>query len=176
MILGLDLSTVVCGICMLDHAGAVFASDFLEFKGTNLYQKLDALEARLSVGQFSHIFIEEPLKRMSRRRSTANTICLLQRWNGMVSGMLYKRFGIEPQLLDAQASRRKLGIVLPWKMDRKQCKDLILAHVQREAPQLGLWETKRTGRPKDYCYDMADAYVIAKAGYANTHTFAGGSR
>lgn len=167
MIIGLDLSTTVCGWCILSDDGKLGAIGYHKFIGKDLYERLNEFKIfvlpLLPVTQ--NLFIEEPLKRMSRRRSTAHVLCLLQRWNGMVSALLHQHLHIKPQLLDAQQARRQLSLILPRKVKRKECKDIVLRFVQAHCDAKALRELKKTGRPKDYCYDMADAYVIAKAAY-----------
>ena len=103
-------------------------------------------------------------------------LCLLQRWNGMVSALIYQMLRIRPQLLDAQVARRRIGLIVPRAVRKKDAKSLILKYVQSKCDVPLLCEKKKTGTPKDYCYDMADAYVIAKAAHVEFSKSPSGAR
>ena len=93
----------------------------------------------------------------------------LARFNGVVSFMVQDIFGIKPEFLNVNAARKSLEI----KMDRKSdlsTKEQVLSWVRGEVDYEWPTRVMKSGPRKgqvvleDYVYDMADAYVIARAG------------
>jgi hypothetical protein len=133
----------------------------------DLYAKLRHLQ-RVLTGLFdspkclTHIFIEEP-KKMFGKRSSAHVMSLLQRWNGMVSAMISLEF-LDPVLVNEKSARKAVGVHVP--KDCKNAKLLVAEHLYASSVlPSSVWEHKRTGKLKDHCLDIADAYVVARAGY-----------
>jgi len=96
----------------------------------------------------------------------ASTIALLQRFNACICYSIYSRFLSEPKLISVISARKLLGITTPKKVKKKVAKHHVFECVKAfgSIPD-GQWAYKKTGTPKDWCYDRADAYVIARAGY-----------
>ncbi len=168
MLIGLDVSTSVCGWCMLSPKGAPQAMGALVFEGATLYDRLE--EFRLlykTLKGVTYVAIEQALKR--HPKSSAHTIALLQRFNGMVSAcaMFDKRLKQPPLLINSETARKTLGIVVPKTSERggKTTKKIVLEQVQKRHEHPILFNLNRNGNPCDYCYDAADAYVIAMAGH-----------
>ncbi len=169
MILGLDASTSVVGWCILKSSdGSVLDAGHIEFDSDDdLYERLRKLR-QVIIGLFdgrdhvSHVFIEEP-KKMFGSSSSAHVMSLLQRWNGMVSAMLSFELR-DPVLINEKTARKSIGITIPHKC--KNAKEVTAQHVKESGvmPE-DLWQYKRTGRLKDHCLDVVDAYVVARAGY-----------
>lgn len=177
MILGLDVSTTVCGWAIIDRNGKNVGIGYHRFaKDVDLYYKIS--EFRMVIdeaiyeycgaypNQIHQIYIEEPVKMYGA--STAHVISLLQRFNGMVSATLAIDHGINPVLINALHARSVVGLKVPRGIKKVEGKKAILQHVR----DTGLvsennWQYKKTGQPQDHCFDMADAFVIAYAGYLN---------
>lgn len=168
MILGIDASSSCVGWCLLVENGNYIDIGHLDLKKEkSLYKKLNMFETILTAFiklypecQFK-IFIEAPLQR-SNNQFVVN---LLQRWNGMICTSLYRRFHEEPTLIEQRTALKAIGLTVPKGTKGLDRKKYILKYVQ----DLGIipderWELKKTGNPKDFCYDQADAYVIALAG------------
>lgn len=139
-------------------------------KGASLYDKLDEFDALLRrIGKLKPqaYYVEQALK--NHHRTRMHVLGLLQRFNGMICALMYTRTGIRPELIDASHARKTLGI--------KNDKLVAFEWARNELPQATiLRETKSTGTLKDYCYDAADAYVIARAAYVKTYNpIAGGA-
>lgn len=167
MILGIDASTKCIGWCLLNDDGSLFDVGYIWLeKLKNQYDKLDAFKNALVnslriVGDVS-VFIEAPLQRSNNQ----NVVNILQRWNGMVCVLLYQGFGVHPVLIPERDVRKLNEIVVPKGVKGVNKKKYVLQCVQ----DLGIidenkWELKRTGNPKDFSYDMCDAYCVARAGY-----------
>jgi hypothetical protein len=165
MILGLDLSTSVCGYCYLYDDGSLKDVGYIDLtskKYKNLYDKLWVVRERFKSEhpEITKVFIEEPAQAFST--STAWTLSLLQRWNGMVSGVFFTQ-GINPTLINANHARKLCGIKT---VKGVKVKETVFEHVK----SLGIipdskWQYKKTGKIKDHCMDMTDAYIVARAGY-----------
>jgi Holliday junction resolvasome RuvABC endonuclease subunit len=180
MILGLDCSTVVCGWCILDNYGKFLSVGHIKFnKSNNLYDKLRFFRSviRLAIvenlikgGDIDKIFIEEPAKMFSSA-STAHIMSLLQRFNGMICAAISIDLAKDPELISCSTARKLVGVSLPKKAKKKDTKNAIYRHIK----QLNIipnetWEYKKTGTLKDHCFDICDAYVVARGGFLRGST------
>jgi hypothetical protein len=164
MILGLDVSTSITGVTVLDDQGDVlenFAIDTRKYR--NFFDKAERVEETLrSMKKIpNHIFIEQSLQSFRSGFSSAKTLSTLSRFNGVVSWMCFKAFDAEPEYLAATSARKAVGITVPKGMKAKQC---VINHVIDFVPDVVIEYTKN-GNPKPQCFDMADSWVIAKAGW-----------
>jgi hypothetical protein len=164
MILGLDVSTSITGVTVLDDQGDVlenFAIDTRKYR--NFFDKAERVEETLrSMKKIpNHIFIEQSLQSFRSGFSSAKTLSTLSRFNGVVSWMCFKAFDVEPEYLAATSARKAVGITVPKGMKAKQC---VINHVIDFVPDVVIEYTKN-GNPKPQCFDMADSWVIAKAGW-----------
>ncbi len=166
MILGLDISTSIIGWCLLENDGTYRDIGYVDLhKCADLYEKLDmfvALVDKISKQKVPTIYVEEPLKMFMKNASMAQTIALLQRFNGMCCAVLYNWLDIQPKLINPMTARSTCGIKVPRGINTKEC---VLQQVrERGIIPDSKWELKRTGNPKDHCFDQADAWVVANAG------------
>ncbi len=166
MILGLDASTKCVGWCLLNDDGTLYDVGYIMLdKLKNEYDKyqvlFNTLQKLVEISELLHVYIEAPLARSNNQ----NVVNILQRWNGMVSVAVWTIYGIKPVLIPELTVRKLNGIKVPKGVHAVHKKRYVLQVVQ----DLGIideskWELKRTGNPKDYSFDMADAYCVAKAG------------
>ena len=179
MILGLDISTSCTGWCVFtneDTFAEMSKIDLAKKKG--VYQKADVVRNELSnlliKYPITHVYIEENLQAFRPGLSSAKTLSTLARFNGIVSLLCYETFNLEPEHLNVNAARKALGIKLVRKKHggaptKEQVWDWVVADLSNPEYQ---WPSKilKSGPRKGVtildpgCYDMADAYVIAKAG------------
>ena len=94
-----------------------------------------------------------------RGGSTAKTMSILQRFNGIVSWLCFKEVGIDPQYISPISARSKCGIKVPR---GKKAKEVVMEHFL-DSGEFPIVYT-RYGNVQKYCYDIADAVVVAKAG------------
>ncbi len=173
MILGLDISTSITGITVLDNTGAVVLFDMIDThskKFTSFFMKADAVERRLvqlkSEYKIDKIFIEQSLQAFRPGLSSAKVILTLGKFNGIVSWICYKIFGIQPDYISASTARKTLGI----KVERgENAKEIVLKRVLELEKGFVVKYTPK-GNPVAGTYDRADSYVIAKAGYLSCQT------
>lgn len=179
-ILGLDLSTSCSGFTILDESGALIQIGHIAHnKKDSFYQKIeqtiDALNELKEKYNISQIFIEEPLDKVRKGKSSMHTIGLLIKFNGIVSWECHKIFDKEPIHIGATEARKALGVKLlskkqaakrniQWKSQKEQSFDQISHRYKDILPE---FEYKRTGRIKDYHYDEIDSFVVCLAGLQN---------
>lgn len=169
MILGFDISTSCSGICVLENDGSFVDVQYVLTKDIeSYYEKVDAIIFALrnsyKIVSGPQIYVEGALGASNNQ----NVVNKLQRINGMACYALYLEYGIEPILIKETEARKLNGIKVPKGVKGENKKKYCLQFVRDLAiiPE-SKWEFKRTGNPKTFCYDMADSYLVAKAGYLN---------
>ena len=102
MILGLDISTSITGATIIDDEGNVVynqAWDTRKYK--NFFQKSEKVHEHLASLPIvpTKIYIEQSLQSFRSGFSSAKTLSTLSRFNGVVSWMCYKMYGLEPEYI-----------------------------------------------------------------------------
>ena len=166
LILGLDISTSITGITLLDDNGEVKVMNAIDTrKYKNFFQKAEAVKKVLTDLSNSYkveeIFIEQSLQSFRSGFSSAKTLSTLSRFNGIVSWMCYSLWSLEPQYLAATSARKLCGIKIP---KGEKAKPVVLQYVLDNEPTFVVEYTKH-GNPKPDSFDRADSWVIAKAGF-----------
>ena len=166
MILGLDISTSITGITLLDKEGeVVFISSVDTRKNKNFFQKAEAVKSFLKdlskKYSIEKIVIEQSLQSFRSGFSSAKTLSTLSRFNGVVSWMCYSLWGREPTYIAATSARKLCGIKVP---KGEKAKPVVLQFVLDNEPKFMIEYTKH-GNPKPNSFDKADSWVIAKAGF-----------
>ena len=172
MILGLDISTSVIGICVLEKK-SLRHLDFINLeKDKNIFEKAEKfknylinLKSRLKITQ---VGVEENLQAFRPGLSSAKTIVTLARFNGICSYIAQEVLGQEPIFVNVNSARKNLGVKIDRKSS-KNTKEQILDFVSVLEPKT-TWPTRimKSGPRRGSvvllkeCYDMADAYVIAR--------------
>ena len=168
MILGLDISTSLTGLTILDEKGSVILNEVIDLrikKYETMMQKASAVKNKLTEVfnkyKIENVFIEQSLNAFRPGLSSAQVILTLGKFNGIVSWIAYEIFGKEPEYIGASTARKALGI----KLERGQnAKEIVLKHVIDNEPSFVVEYTPK-GNAKAGTFDRADSYVIAKAGY-----------
>ena len=168
MILGLDISTSITGITVLNEDGTILHNEAINLtskKLESILQKAEVVKKRLTELKYLYninkIYIEQSLNAFRPGLSSAQVILTLGKFNGIISWICYEVFGKEPQYIGSTTARKELGI----KVERgASAKDVVLKHVLDTVPSFKV-EYTPAGNPKAGAYDRADSYVIAKAGY-----------
>tara|TARA_Y100000287_G_scaffold143883_1_gene118599 strand:- start:1 stop:537 length:537 start_codon:yes stop_codon:yes gene_type:complete len=171
MILGLDISTSVIGVCVLEEKSLVKV-DFINLeKSKNIFEKSEKFKSYLvelkKQFDITKIGVEENLQAFRPGLSSAKTIVTLARFNGICSYISQEIFRKEPVFVNVNSARKALGVKIDRKSS-KNTKEQILEFVSALEPGIE-WPTKvLKGGPRrgsvvlqKECYDMADAYVIA---------------
>ena len=182
MILGVDVSTSITGFAVIAEGELVYYDyiDLRKQKGIfaktlvikekimdifEMYQCDNSTKIRFcdvgSIFPIEHIYIEQPFTFFNSGGSSAKTMAVLQRFNGIVSWLLYELFEIEPQYVGATAARKKAGIKIPR---GTKAKKVVMEYLLENENAFKV-EYTRHGNPKAQYFDMADAIVVARAGY-----------
>ena len=169
MILGLDISTSITGITILDDDGNCLVNQYWDTRNKNkfptiyekallVYNNLRSISMEYPI---TKIFIEQSLHSFRSGFSSAQTLSTLSRFNGIVSWHCYQIFKMKPEMLSAATARKSLGIKVSRGENAKQKSfDFVLAN----EPSFVV-EYTRNGNPKPGTIDKSDSCVIAKAGY-----------
>jgi Holliday junction resolvasome RuvABC endonuclease subunit len=172
MILGVDISTSITGIAVIDDSGKLIecaACDLRKHKG--FFEKalhfkefvLDVADKHCAIVNkvgVDHIYIEQPFTFFNSGGSSAKTMATLQRFNGVASWMFYEVFDLEPQYVGANQARKKVGLKIPRGTKAKQ---VVMEHLLATDEDFKV-EYTHYGNPRPQYYDMADALIVARAG------------
>ena len=169
MILGLDISTSITGATVLDESGKVVFCTAWDMRNKKyfptLFDKSDFIKDRiLELGdmfRLEAVYIEQSLQSFRSGFSSAKTLSTLSRFNGIVSWLCYSILDIIPEYIAATSARKKCGITVPKGTKAKQ---VVIKYVIDNVPDVSIVYTKQ-GNPKPECFDKADSWVIAMAGY-----------
>jgi len=174
--LGLDVSTSKTGWCLLSSDGSLLKMGCVRLtEEGDLFYRAEHLATEIAretagIEEEIDVVIEEPLLRFARGMSSASTLLTLNRFNGMVTYACWKVLGVKPDHLNVIFARRELGIK---KGKGDNVKEVVMSWVAGDVPHHE-WPTKTITRGvrkgqvifEDSCYDVADAYVMAKARFA----------
>jgi Holliday junction resolvasome RuvABC endonuclease subunit len=166
MILGLDISTSITGYTVLDYEGNILACNHIDLrKEKDFFKKIQIVNAQLEVindeYDIEQVYIEQSLQSFRSGFSSAQTLSLLSKINGIISWVCYNIFYGEPKYLAATSARKLCGIKVPKGL---KAKVVSLQFVVDNVPGFEIQYT-RHGNPKAGYTDRSDSYIIAKAGW-----------
>ncbi len=176
MILALDISTTCIGYSIFDEDGKLIELNCIKFNSKlTKFEKLEEFKAATDYFKkfpIKFIAIEEPLKKFAGKFSSADTIALLNFFNGMISSYLYLEFGMEPFYFNVNNARSlafpkiKNGTMSEVKAEGgggNSIKHSIWEKVMKMEPLISWRYGPKSRKLLDENYDMADAYVIGLA-------------
>tara|TARA_R110002124_G_scaffold107574_2_gene260056 strand:+ start:313 stop:867 length:555 start_codon:yes stop_codon:yes gene_type:complete len=180
MILGVDVSTSITGFAIVADEQLVYYGSIDLRKYKNVFDKTIAIKEKIldlyemyqcnnddsmrmgnSDYPIEHIYVEQPFTFFNSGGSSAKTMATLQKFNGIVSWLLFEIFEIRPEYVGATAARKHAGIKVPR---GQKAKKVVLEHLLETEPAFKIEYTSH-GNPKPESYDRADAIVVAKAGW-----------
>ena len=168
MILGLDISTSITGVTVLDMSGTCVYNEYWDTRNKNhfptIYHKAHHVKEKLKSlpYKFEHIFVEQSLQSFRSGFSSAQTLSTLSRFNGIVSWVCWDEFELMPEMLAATSARKQVGIkVSKGEKGKQKSFDFVLAN----EPTF-IVEYTKNGNVKPGIMDKSDSWVIAKAGYS----------
>jgi len=166
MILGIDVSTAKIGLAVVDNDKNLVYVTVIKCKKDTLEEKAEelfsgALEEIKIAYPIEEVRIEEAFSLIRGGKTTANTMAKLQRFNGMVSYLVYKKFGLIPVLIGVRNARFACKIKIPKGTKGPALKKCIICWVAEQYPTSFKVEYTKQGNPKPGIDDMADAVVIA---------------
>ena len=171
MILGLDISTSIVGVTIVDGDNNIVLNTSWDLRNKNhypsLFHKAYEVEKQLKriasiyIYAIEEIYIEKSLQTFRSGFSSAQTLSTLASFNGIVSWMCYQMFGKVPEYVSASSARKLCGIKVPRGQKAKQ---VVLQFLLDNEPNFTI-EYTRNNNPKPNSYDKADSLIIAKAGF-----------
>lgn len=179
LILGLDVSTSVTGVCILDSSVSqtdqtshILHLNYVDFKKCKtLWDKADLIAFEFCNLLKKHpgdyrVFLEEPLMGFRTGMSSAATITTLMRFNGIVSYIAREIFKVDPDYIASSSARKACGIKIQKTATAGMSgKEQVFKYMCQHDLKHVQWPVKKNGTPIDASKDMTDAYVIAKAAY-----------
>jgi hypothetical protein len=169
VILGLDISTSITGVTVIDNNEKVVFNEAWDFRNKKYFPTL--FEKGYEIKELFYelkkdynitsVYIEQSLQSFRSGFSSAKTLSTLSRFNGIVSWLCYEIFELQPEYIAATSARKKCGIKIPKGVKAKL---VVIQYVLDNIPSVLIEYTKH-GNPKPHCFDKADSWVIAKAGY-----------
>ena len=176
-ILGLDISTSCTGYSIIGLDGNLIEQGYIRFKQSqDIFSRAievkDCILEKHRVHNFSNIFIEQNLQAFRSGFSSAKTLVSLARFNGMVSFSAHEVTGLNPEFLNVNSARKTVGLKII--KSSITTKEQVLEWARKDLDGTGFqWPLKtlksgpRKGQTIDdpACFDISDAYVIAKAGF-----------
>lgn len=183
MILGLDISTSIIGWTLLEASATTYdAPEKMSHidlrKCKSFWEKVD--RARVEIEKIfqenagcqegfdpiTHVFVEDPVQKFRKGKSSAHTISLLSKFNALCSYFARQASGIDPIHIGATSARKLCNIPIASKKKangrsaKEQTFDFLRTNVFKETD----WPLTRNGNLQAYCWDEVDSYVIALAG------------
>lgn len=179
VILGLDVSTSCVGWCVLRASdGSLVDAGHIALKDIRcMFSKAqktrEDLATLVSHYDVEAIAVEENLQAFRPGFSSAKTLITLARFNGIVSWLSYECANLQPDFINVNHARKSVGL----KINRKSSlstKEQVFEWSKENGMGDFPWPTKtlKSGPRKghvifdDCCYDISDAFVIARA-YVN---------
>lgn len=177
--LGLDISTSVIGVVLLNQAGSLVFMDHIKLTSTkfkSLWEKADFTkqylqELAVKFPNIGRVFVEEAAKRFSAGFSSADTLFILAKFNGIVSYMSREIFKAKIIDVNVTSARSKLGIRIDRKDKSISTKEKVFQFIfstHPEFPWVSHIATAGAHKGKtvyaEFNRDMCDAYVIVAAG------------
>tara|TARA_A100001515_G_C4528037_1_gene195914 strand:- start:51 stop:629 length:579 start_codon:yes stop_codon:yes gene_type:complete len=171
MILGLDISTTMVGVAVIDISSRalVKVEGWDISKAQTIFEKAETIGAELytlrSKYNITEVFIETALKKFLPGRSRADTIIKLAKFNGIVSWICFECFEKDPTYINVNTARTLYGLSFPRSTKGPQRKKMVIEAVIEKEKTAFKYEMARGGRNyKKGTDDRADAVVIARAG------------
>jgi hypothetical protein len=176
-VLGIDASTTCTAVVLLENASKydpklhVVHYEPITFSSCKTFwEKCDLIRDKLinlssSFKSLDAFFIEEPMKRFAQGFSSAETISTLQRFNGIVCYIVRDIWHVDVTYINVASARKATGVRVQSKTKiGKSSKQQTFEHMSANDLSHVQWVTKKNGAPKDFCFDIVDAYVVARGG------------
>lgn len=177
MILGLDISTSCTGLCIVNDKGEPVHFSKVELTSVeNFFEKVKKVKTHILGLMMKYpikeIAVEDYLTSFARGRSSSGTLFKLAKFNGIIQWVCYNDLDIQAYPINVNNARKINNIVvLGKKKTTEHTKDQVLRQVKEIVGDSFVFPTKvlKSGPRKGtviyekHAYDMADAFVIAKA-------------
>lgn len=168
MILALDISTSCIGYALFEEeTEKLLELNYVKFRSKlSLFEKRNEFKKHIEfIKKFdvNHIAIEEPLKKFKGKYSSADTIALLNFFNGMISGTVHDMFGVEPIHYNVNTARKTAFPNFKPLKDSASNKHAIWSLVREREPHIVWKYGPKSSKLVDENFDMCDAFVVGLA-------------
>ncbi|MDG1950283.1 MAG: hypothetical protein P8J32_05730 [bacterium] len=164
MILGLDISTTCIGYSLFSEDGDLLKIGCVKMRPKQtIFEKLKHFEEHMeeiSTMNVTHVSIEEPLKKFAGKFSSATTIALLNFFNGMISAVCYRTWGVEPVYYNVNSARKTAYPHVKFGRKSSEGKTQVWEEVSKLEPHLNWKYGPRSRKLVDENFDMCDAYTV----------------
>lgn len=175
--LGLDISSAVTGLVLLDTVGRLEKMDFIKLntsKLTNIFEKADYakewLESNIKGYKIRNIFVEANAKMFTKGFSSADTLFTLAKMNALISYLSHKQFNAPVIDVNVASARSRIGYKNNLK-DKRPVKEKVREFVLKNYSEIVIrHHVAKTGKHKGSVVmdaemaDCIDAFVICKGG------------
>ena len=167
-ILGLDVSTSITGASIIDETGKIIYCEAWDTRNKKhfptLFHKAEFIKNKLlglkTDYPIDEVFIEESLQSFRSGFSSAKTLSILSKINGIVSYLAYEIFESAPTPLSVSSARKACGIKV---MRGQKAKEVVLNFLLDTEDSFMVSYTRHSN-PVAGSYDRADSLIIARAG------------
>ena len=165
MFLGLDVSTSITGVSIVNKHGEILVCDHIDTrKHKSFFKKIEVVKKYFEDRRFTQtvvqeIWIEQSLQSFRSGFSSAHTLSTLARFNGVVSWLMYSFYGMEPNYIAAPSARKTCGICVHR---GEKAKQKVIQFLLDTEPNFKV-EYTRSGNPRPGYYDRADSLIVARA-------------
>ena len=167
-ILGLDVSTSITGATIIDKQGKILYCESWDTRNKRkfptLFHKAEFLKEQLvdlkKNYKIDKVCIEESLQSFRSGFSSAKTLSILSKINGIVSYLVFDIFKAPPEFISAMTARKSCGIKV---LRGQKAKAVVLKFVLDNEQDFVVSYT-RNGNPSPGTYDRADSLIIARSG------------
>jgi hypothetical protein len=180
--LGIDASTSATGIVVIDETRVLHYSaetfrgaktfwdkcDMLHQHLNELKMELTPIFAKTFPKKLDAFYIEEPMKRFAEGFSSAETLSILQRFNGIACYLTRDVFGIDPTYINVSSARKAAGVKVTTKAKAggRNAKQQAFDHMMANDLKHIEWPKKqRSENIVDWAKDVTDAYIVARGGW-----------
>ena len=151
MIIGLDISTSIIGIAIIDpDTRDLVITEALDISKIDcFFGKAEVVGARLweikNEYEIEHVFIETALKRFVPGRSRADTLIKLAKMNGVISFLSFDAFGKIPEYINPNTARSLYGLSFPRGVKGPARKKMVIESVIEKEKNSFKYEMARAG-------------------------------
>ena len=166
--LGFDVSSTTIGLCLIEENKSKFSLKHCAYykpdKKVNLFESLFKTRKfvmdKIKEWKPDVVVIEEIAEHITGSGSTSKTIVKLATYNRTVGLAAYEALQKEPVMINVNTAR---SILRPkgykGRLAKEDVPTVVAAIMKCEFP----WKLKKTGKPFDENYDMADSMAVVLA-------------
>lgn len=164
-LLALDISTSKIGWSIFENkqlikVGYIDLSKIKKDPFSKLDEAIVEIDKLCALHKVTEAVAEAALQKFTAGKSSASTLNLLMAFNFALSYAIRNK-NITISHVSVAEARKKTGIKFVKKSSSADKKELIRQYCEKKYSFL-TWDKKKTGRYKDYSYDISDSIIIGE--------------